>query len=330
MPSRRRLLALASTAAIAGCLDDAGESRSPAETGDDAPNATNETNDSSNGPPRLGSPKSGSCPPHEGRVVCYDEVDFAATPMVLSPDARSIEPGETISFTLENGTDASFEANFYDWTLEKHVDGEWYRVAPWAVPEPLMRLGSGDSHGWQLAVDNGGVGVGKAVPKAEGSSDVTVAGLGGGTYGFSIDGWFEHGDESVSFAATFELDADRLELTPTNDVVETERDGETQIVRADRSDANDGSDRKKSTATIDGDPEATYLLERVDDADRRLIVEQLYREPVLRDALASLRSGDAATVRLEEYGRRSFATLWDIDDPFSFCGDCYELRRVDR
>jgi len=315
VPSRRRLLALASTTAIAGCLGDAGTSRSPDETGDDAPNATNGTDGSSNDPPQLGSPKSGSCPSHEERVVCYDEVDPTTTPMVLSPDTRSIEPDETIAFTLENGTDTEVKSNFYDWTLEKRVDGEWFRIAPAAVPEPLMTLRPGESHTWHLTIENGGVEKGDTVPTVQGDREFTVRGLGGGTYGFSVDGWFgQDVDTKTAFAATFDLDADPLALTPTNDVAETERDGETLIVRADRSDG----DESRENASLDGDPVSARRLDRVDDADRRLVVEQVVRYQALRDALSYADRTDAESIRVEEYGEGSTSYRFDATVPFVF------------
>ena len=312
MPSRRRVLALASTTAVAGCLGDA-DSRTLQGNESERPNRRNETD----GPPRLGNTETGSCPPHDGRVVCYDDVDRAETPMLLAPDAGTIEPGESIAFTLENGTDATFSTNFYDWSLAKRVDGEWYRVAPAQVPQPLMGIGPGRSHTWQVTVENESVESGDAVPVVQGSSEVTVRGLGGGAYGFSVDGAFgelEAGSETA-FSATFALDADPLELTPTNHVVETERDGETLVVRADRSD--------DSRASLDGDPVAAHRLGRVDDAGSRLIVEQVVRYEALRDALAHARRTDAESIRVEEYGEGSISYRLDAAAPFEFRGDSY-------
>ena len=310
--SRRRLLAgLGSTitgVAVSGCLDDP-----PASTADDASShATAE-------PPAADLPT--TCPEYERveRVVCYDDVDTDDVDGFLDPSNRRVAPGETIEFTLYNRSDRRLATNFYNWVVHKHVDDEWHHVAPLGWNQPLMYVDPGDSHTWSLTVDNDDVEAGASVEPAGGTDDVTVMGLGGGHYAFRGRGWFE--DEShesaTAFAATFELDAEPLALTPTDAISDPEHEGDTLVAHSSRGDSDD--DRARLAA---------FELERVDDPDdppEPVILEQVVRREPLRDALALAVEHDADCVRIEEYDSATPAFGAHDDAVFEFQGSTYEV-----
>ncbi|PSP78167.1 hypothetical protein BRC81_09020 [Halobacteriales archaeon QS_1_68_20] len=280
--NRRRLLAtvagVAGSAAVSGCLSAL------------TPAAKTETERPPGG-------TAGTCPAYEDvtRVVCNDEVGPAAAGAVLDPSDRAVDPDGTIEFTLENNSDRTLSTNFYDWRVDKRVDGDWYHVAPQFVAQPLMSVPPGGSHAWTVTVDDGRVESGDSVDPAGGTEDVSLRAVGGGEYAFRARGWFDGDDheQDVAFAATFDVDADPLALTPTSTIEHTRWDGDALVARSSR-----------------GDPEGEYSrlgayeLRRVGppvDDPHSVIVEQVVRNDQLRDALALARKRDADRVRLEEY-----------------------------
>lgn len=294
---RRRLLALLGAAGTAGCTAlapsaDHPTATSPTDTLTPAP-ATPGAGTPTHDAPVAAAP--GDCPTFGDdvrRVVCADAAP-ADAPMVLEPSATDRELPATITFELTNGTDVGYDTNFYGWRLAKRVDGRWYHVAPTSWNQPLMRMAPGDSHAWHVSMDGEDYD-GELVPPSGGTSDVSVAALGGGEYAFGTDGWFagEDHEHQTAFGAPFTLRGDPLALTTTGNLANVRVDGDA--VRA-RWTSHEG----------DGDArEAVYRLDRTDDADdgRSLLTEQVVRfgrpgEP-LRDALALATTHDAAAVRL--------------------------------
>jgi hypothetical protein len=210
------------------------------------------------------------------------------------PTQRGSLPTATFEFTLRNETDVRFDTNFYAWRVWKRVDGEWFHVAPQGWNDPLMALGPGDSHVWKLTVD----GRENRAPStaASGTETLSLTGLGGGTYAFVVDGWFATADHenSVGFAARFDLGGDPVELTPTSEVTETTREDGTVVVDT-AHEAGDGARR------------AAFVVERLgtDSGEtpptdvRRLVTEQVLRDRRLRNTLPFFEDG-VETVRLEE------------------------------
>lgn len=287
---RRQVLALLGSAAVGGCV---GRESGAPTTATTAAQRTTETQTiprdeteamTTPEPPEVGVADPEGCPSFDSdvkRVVCSPDAD---APLAFDHAERSGSlPRAEFSFELTNETNATFETNFYGWSVWKRVDRKWFRVAPREWPQPLMYLRPGDSHAWQLTVDNSDLD--RPIPRAEGTEAVTVVGLGSGTYAFGVDGWFEGQDyrNKTSVAARFELSGNPLELTPVG-IERVERDGETVAVYA-----SDGR----------GDP-AAYTVTRVDDppkAPRRMIPEQVLREAPLRNALAHFEP-DVRRVRL--------------------------------
>lgn len=296
-PSRKQILSGLSAGvgtSLAGCTAAPDES-SATSTGTAGGNPP--TKPAQSVPEFPGDTTSDACPPFDdaAHVVCYVAVDPGAIPLVLIPETQTVQLDQPTDFTLRNRSGQRFEANFYNWQVYKRVDGDWYYILPRATPQPLTPLAAGEAHTWTLTVTTGSVSDGAAIDLVQGTNSLSVDGLGGGHYAFATDGWFESGsyEESIALAASFGLQADPLQLTPTAAIAETEWDSETLVARSTRGEAsNDG-----------GKPDA-YILERIDDAEpdaEQVIIEQVVRDDQLRDAIALSQEYDAARVRIEEF-----------------------------
>jgi hypothetical protein len=311
-PRRRVLAALAGVAgaSAAGCLEE--RSRQP-----DGGTPTDETDGDT---PAGGTPQ-GSCPDYDGveRVVCYDDVDPEATDAVLEPSRRTVGLDDPVTFTLRNRGDRPLAINFYNWKVHKRVDGTWYHVAPRFWNEPLMHLGPGEDHAWEVTFTASDVEAGEPAPRASGTEAVTVGGVGGGHYAFRARGWFEDDDheQAVAFAATVDLDAPALALAPTDAIASTEWEGDVLVARSTRGDPDDEDYRL-----------GAYELARVDapgEDVRRLVAEQVVRQDRLRDALALALEYDADRVRVREYDATH--PLFGLQEPqvFAFRDAHYEV-----
>lgn len=321
--NRRKLLVALATggAVLAGCVDGGSGDDTRNGDGTDAPDDDPGSTDGIPELPEEGYP--GTCPEYgTARVICYEAVvgnDGEAVgvenvPAVLEPSTHSLAREESIEFVLSNQSDVALSANFYDWRLDKRVDGEWYRVAPFEINEPLMSIPPGESHTWTMRIDNSGIEDGEVVPKASGTDDLTLGGLGDGQYAFRARGWFEdddHGDD-FAFVGMFDYDGASLELTTTKLIGETEFEGETLV-------AESAADQRANEG---------YVLERVEAPERddeRVITEQLLRTPPRREAVALAQEYDADRVRLDGYAAERY-----VPDPlgaFRYEGQQYDLRK---
>lgn len=325
---RRRLLGLgaASLGAVAGCLDETLGTGS--ENGADMDGADTDGDENQEFPP---------CPDYGDnvdRVVCYDGIDPETEPTFLEPSTRTVEEGTTIEFTLANGADERLATNFHNWRVDKYVDEEWHRVAPLGHVAPLMHVEPGDQHTWTVTPDNDGLTDGDRVASSGGTDEVTLVGVGPGTYAFRGRGWFEDArdEEILAFATTFELEAEELELTPTDAITDTEleddgEDGETLVARSSRGEPDDEHHRL-----------AAFELESVDEPDdggldgggneepQRVITEQLLRFEQLWDAVALADEYDVSAVRLEEYDATHPVFGSDTDGRYEFQGQYYRVR----
>lgn len=319
---RRALLGTLASVAVAGCFgsgDEAtpvpgtSEQRTATTTAQPTPSATRQPTRSGT-PPEvrdLGVPVAESACPFDGerveRVVCYPEQ--AGGPLALTPSADALDlPAGSVTFSLSNDTDGTFQANFYDWGLHKRADGDWYYVTPREVLDPLHVLPPDESHDWTFTVDNAREPSGGTT----GESAVTVAGLGGGEYAFEVSGWFEGGDSDrrVGLGARFSVEGDRLELT-ADDALSGTRDGDTVVVTGDEEPAS-----------------AAFVVEHVgyhgvppEQEIHSHVAEQLVR-PVpgasgtpLANALAFFDDG-VTTVRLERAAE--FRPRFDGDEHYYF------------
>lgn len=329
--SRRRVLGIAGAGVVAGCLDAPSEISSGSEYDGRADTDTDTgRTDTESGVdyrrPAAGDVDHPPCPRYENadRTVCYDTTEADDEPVVLVPSARTVEHGSSIEFTLRNDGDERFATNFYGWRMDKHVDGEWHRVAPLATPQPLMFVDSGASHFWTVTPDNSGLADGDRIRDESGTESLTLTGVGGGIYAFRARGWVEdaRSEEILALAATFELQGEPLELTPTNAIasVEWTEDADGDDVLVVRSDRGEDTEYQRSGA---------YELEVVDEPDadpRPVIAEQVIRDDQLRDAIALARERDAARVRLEGYDGTTPIFGRGSDGLYEYRGTYYRVR----
>lgn len=237
------------------------------------------------------------------------------------PDGPARLPEDAVEFTLHNGGDRTFETNFYGWALYRLEDGRWHRVAPTSWPQPLTPLPAGESHAWTVQIDT--TDLSPYQFRTQGTTDLSVGPLGGGTYAFAVDGWWADQSATPTYehqtvaAAAFAVEGDPLELVPSDAVVEATRDGDTVTVTADDPAATD-SDRTR---------EGTFVLRRNDEADggRTLVTERVYRHWPLRDALAHADS-DVTEIRVETTtaGVPPFG-VQDDEPPVTYDGRTYRV-----
>jgi hypothetical protein len=314
---------------LAGCLDgsndvpESNDETSDDSNRDDEPEGNDETGNPDDSPdssdrsadlPDEGYP--GNCPEYRpDRVICYqaiveNEVDSETLPGILEPSTESFGSGGAVEFVLSNQSEGTLSINPYGWRLDKQVNGEWYKIAPWAVPFPAALIPPGGSYTWSVQVDNSEVEAGELVSGTTGEGDLTFAGLGSGRYAFCASGGFEEYEDDFAFTATVEYEGDSLDLTTTNLIGETGFEGETLV-------AEPADSRPVNHA---------YVLERVEGSDgKRVITEQLLRNPHRRDAVALAEKYEADRVRLDGYSADH--SLRDPLGTFQYQGQGYELTK---
>lgn len=317
---RRALLASLGILGLAGCTDSpATDPASP--TSEPTPTATSPGTDvppdgtPTGTPPDAGVPPGDStCPAVEvDRVVCAPETDPESVPLALTADSRSGSLPATFEFTLANGTEATLHINFYDWGLWKRVSGEWFYIVPREIPEPLMRLPSGESHSWRLTAEH-------ELPEefnrwyGSWTDSGTVSGLGGGEYAFTTGGWFgDYDDGHFGFGVLLEFDAPELTLEPTDSVTDSSRDGDTVTVRGTGDDSDDAR-------------RAEFVLTHVDDAEepRSLIPETAAQDYRLRNTLPFFEEG---VERVRFVAENAVVPAFGVTEPYtvSYRGELFRV-----
>lgn len=162
-----------------------------------------------------------------------DEVIYPASGegrIEMTPSTEEAElPVTTIEFQATNTHWNLFETNFHDWRIHTLVDGEWWFLGVFAPFDTADTLWPGESHTWEVTIDNEALGTPAEELAPSARSSVTVTGLGSGIYSFSVVGEF-HGDETNVAAVTpFVLGGEDVPLVPSPDV-ETTREGDTVLV----------------------------------------------------------------------------------------------------
>lgn len=327
---RRALLSTLGAGLLGGCIADSpgGSDDEPTADRTTAPTtgepSTDEPTTSTPQTPEVGVPASEAAGPPWGddvmRVVSWSDVTDE-TPIAMRPAAQDASlPTATVDVTLRNETAVGLVTNFHHWGLWKRVDGEWFYLAPQYWPEPAMSLDTGESHTWTLSIDNTQLD-GDVIQNGGSKDDISLVGLGGGTYAFTTHGNFatEDYEHAHGFAARINLAGDPVELVPTSDATGTTRDGDTVVVEVDRGDA--GSERRvvytmqrlSADATVDGEP-------------RRVITEQALRSRVLRDTLSFFEEG-VETVRLRDTDTYLNPFGFDAEKPqvVAYAGQRYRL-----
>lgn len=184
----------------------------------------------------------------------------------LRPSAEHAELPAKVEFTFVNHARRTVSGNPYFWRLWKRDGGQWFHVAPWGWPLPLLMLPPGGTQSWTLAAfDDHAI-------HFDGAR--SVGHLGGGRYAFEVG----MGREEVTHAALLEIDAPEATIEPTAGLDVT-RDGTTVRIEWPR--------------RTDEVPRATLTLTRARTADARLIPEQVMqdRNAALRNTLAYVEPG---------------------------------------
>jgi hypothetical protein len=221
---------------------------------------------STDGPgPETTSRFAGAEPPPlpEAESMAWAHDAGSSTVTFLRPAAERAELPAKVEYTFVNHSRQTVSGNPYFWRLWKHVGDQWFHVAPWGWPMPLLMLPPGGTQSWTLAAfDDHAIDV-------EGAR--SVGHLGGGRYAYEVG----MGREGATHAALLDLEAPAVTVEPT-DGLDFTRDGEVVRVRWPRRE--------------DGVPAATLELRRVGAADARLVPEQVMqpRNAALRNTLPFL------------------------------------------
>lgn len=227
-----------------------------------------------------------------------------ATPereVFLRLDAESVSLPAEVDIEVVNHAAESVSGNPLYWRLYKLVDGKWFVVAPWSFPLPAGSLRPGEVHRSTLRLYAG---------QPLSHDDTRVLGhLGGGRYAYE-DGF---GGET-SHAALLDVDAPDVPIEHDDDLA-IERDGDRVVAESPRFE--------------EWHPPELVTVSRADDADQRVLVEQLWREPFrpLRNALGLL-DPDDDIVELRTAGRWPPGTLEDDGGPLRVWvrGEAFEVR----
>ncbi len=232
-------------------------------------------------------------------VICYrPEVSGGETPALVAETSSPSLPDATVTFSFTNPRESPYVTNFYEWGLFKHLDDRWHRVVSTVVPVSAGTiLDANSTHTWTFTVEN--TDLSEPIDAVEsGGGETTIRGLGGGTYAFLVSGTYddvEHpiaADTIVSYATQFTIEGPPVELVPTETVVDVQREGERVDV------------------TLSENPIRAWTVSRTtappSDAETqtRYITEQLYGQPLARNALAHF--GDGVEQVVVRTGASSF------------------------
>lgn len=157
--------------------------------------------------------------------VIYPASNGGRIVMTATPYEAEL-PDSTIEFRVTNTHPNLFETNFHYWRLHKFVDGEWWYLGVFEPLDSLDHLLPLASQTWEITIDNDTLGTRNEQLSQSASSSFTLAGLGTGTYAFSIVGEFEGYGTSLAVVAPFRLGGETVDLVPGPNI-ETTRDGDT-------------------------------------------------------------------------------------------------------
>lgn len=252
----------------------------------------------------------------ETSTAWYHNADVT-TAVSLRPAREQVALDGRIEFELVNHS--AQELSCGHWNLHKLVDGEWYHIGPNIHTSDCRLLAPGEHQEWSLRAFNG-----EPVPCGEhggaGCRDGLTRGyLGGGTYAV-VAGYGHPADQSATLV---QLVGNPVALAPAPEAT-VERRGATVSVRF--------------PAYGDGEhpPDASFTLSRTDDAEERLIAEQIMDADGvaapgrgLRTALATLDAdADRVEVLADEHTADAATGHDSTKRRFRFRGQAYQVTRV--
>lgn len=240
--------------------------------------------------------------PQATRMAWYHDA-ASSTDVYLEPDRERIDPPGRVMCTLVNHGREPLVGNPSFWRVWKHVDGQWFHVAPQLWPEPLTEVPPGGIQTWTLAAFSG---------HSLGLTDAYDLGyLGGGRYAFEVG----ISRENRTHAALIDLEGPPVSLEPTDGLTVT-RDGAQATVRWPR--------------RTDEVPRATLRLTRSDRAETQLITEQVmqHHNRGLRNSLPFLTDEETRVELSTDQNTVSAAVRTNGYDPgafwFRYDGESYE------
>jgi len=233
----------------------------------------------------------------------YHEADGEST-AYLQPETERGSLPEQVRFTMVNTGRSALQCGH--WNLYKLDDAEWFHVAPYVHTADCRRLAPGQAKTYTLNAYHG------EALEAVGYDELgaTVGWLGAGTYAVAA-GYAVGADRS---AALVELTGEERTVVPTEDVTATREDG---VVRVDGADPDEDES---------GDAAVDLVLERTDDAEHRLIPEQVMRDRYrgIRNALAYVEPGvDRVIVETTKRIADRAVDYEDAPARFRFEGDAF-------
>jgi len=250
------------------------------------------------------------CPSRdESTVYCAasDHADDLGMDLTSSKESVSL-PKDNTEFTIYNNSEEGFYFNPYEWHIYKAYESEWHHIAPFRWHLPVVTLPPDENYKWKATIDNTDL---DQLSYAEGRSEFTIEGLGGGTYSFYISGSFTAGESNeIGLAKRFKIQGKELSLTPTSSVTEANRREDTVIVYAENTDG-------------DGGEKAEYVVTRRADAStgvKRMLTEQVFRHPPLRNTLSYFEPGVEKVKLVQKtnetppFARHDEFTLVEYDD----------------
>jgi len=237
----------------------------------------------------------------DASVTWYHEAG-PETPVYVAPSTERAALPASVRFSAVNHTAETLGCG--EWRLFKLVDGAFYDLDVGVVTSTCRPLPPGARSQYELRAF-------RDVPLSNDDPVQHAKGfLGGGTYAVVAG----YGAETGSSGALVALDGPAVDVRPTDDVT-AERDGSTVTVRR---------DGREQTAT---DP-ATATVTRVDEAERRLIAEQVMQpwNRAVRNTLPFF-GDDVEAVVLETTARAvDLAVEFGSDTHrFSFGGQAYQF-----
>lgn len=219
------------------------------------------------------------------RVICTAAVDDET--MAMRGDrGTAVRGGPGIAFSIENTRGVPYVTSPRRWTLHKRVDGEWFWVAPIVLHPFGVRLADGDGLEWSVRATEVDLPSFRTTsdPDAVPTDRLDLGALGGGRYAFGVQGYFEGvdyrgepGGSIAAFVAPFEIEGSDIDLVASDRVRRTVRDGDR--LRVER---GPPAERTTTVTLTRGETTVSTI---------RLVTEQLYRLPLLRDGLAAFEAG---------------------------------------
>lgn len=235
----------------------------------------------------------------------YHEAD-GTTEVYLKPSQEEVEPPAEVEYEMVNRSKESISGNPHGWGLYKLVEGEWFHVAPGAVPLPASGIPPGDAVESSLSVYHreGTRGGGR-----------TAWNVGGGRYAYLV-----HFGKSGYNAALLDIDAPELPLEPPEDARVEDRGDVIEV--------SSGEWREREGPTADENVMRPIRVEVVEDEDaERIITEQTYkrRNEYMRYAIPFFEEGvEEVVAKADASGVRS--DFMDGGIKYVYEGTAYRFR----